>query len=83
MAGKAKGPQGEDGVIIEFHRVGNAVKVSAVDTATFLEVSLMAPVTASEREMTEAALRKLAWVQARNTKAAPKKKGPGPRKPGR
>ncbi|MFT5540506.1 MAG: hypothetical protein ACI82H_002039, partial [Alphaproteobacteria bacterium] len=53
----------EDGVIVEFHRIGNAVKVSAVDTQTFQEVSIIAPATASEREMTDAVLNKLAWVQ--------------------
>ncbi|HSR54979.1 MAG TPA: hypothetical protein VLN73_01970 [Alphaproteobacteria bacterium] len=55
----------KDGVIVEFHRVGNAVKVSAVDTRTYLEVSIMAPVGCSEREMTDTVLRKLAYVQAK------------------
>jgi len=53
----------KDGVIVEFHRVGNAVKVSAVDTRTYLEVSILAPATCSEREMTDTVLRKLAYVQ--------------------
>jgi len=52
-----------EGVIVEFHRVGNAVKVSAVDTKTYLEVSIMAPVHCSEQEMTDTVLRKLAYVQ--------------------
>jgi len=52
-----------DGVIVEFHRVGNAVKVSAVDTNSFLEVSIMAPTTCSEREMIDTVMRKLAYVQ--------------------
>jgi hypothetical protein len=52
-----------DEVIVEFHRVGNAVKVSAVDTKTLLEVSILAPTTCSEREMTDTVLRKLAYVQ--------------------
>lgn len=51
-----------DGVIIEFHQVGNAVKVSAVDTKTYLEVSIVAPVNCSEQEMIDTALRKLAYV---------------------
>ena len=48
---------------MEFYRVGNAVKVSAVDTATYMEVSIMAPADCSEREMTDTVLRKLAYVQ--------------------
>lgn len=55
----------EDGVIVEFHRIGNAVKVSAIDTLTYLEVSITAPATASEREMTDTVLQKLAWVQSK------------------
>lgn len=64
-AGSMKKPNPVDGVIVEFHQVGNAVKVSAVDTKTYLEVSIMAPVTATEKEMTDIVLRKLAYVQAR------------------
>lgn len=77
MAERPKDPTGNDveGVIVEFHRIGNAVKVSAADTRSLVEVSIMAPVTASEREMTDAVLRKLAWVQARG-------KGTGKGRPG-
>jgi predicted metal-dependent hydrolase len=56
---------GEDGVIVEFHRIGNAVKVSEVDTQTYLEVSITAPASASEREMTDTVPKKLAWVQSK------------------
>lgn len=52
----------EDGVIVEFHRVGGAVKVSAIDTRTYEEVSIVAPLNATEREMTDTVLRKLAWL---------------------
>jgi predicted metal-dependent hydrolase len=64
-SGKTGGAAGNDGVIVEFHRVGNVVKVSAVDTRSFLEVSILAPLSASEKEMTDTVLRKLAWVQAK------------------
>jgi predicted metal-dependent hydrolase len=58
--------QGSDGeVIVEFQRLGNAVKVSAVDTRTYVEVSIMAPVNATEQQMTETVMRKLAWVQSK------------------
>lgn len=52
-------------VILEFRRVGNVVKVSAVDTATYVEVSIMAPVTCSEQEMTVTAIQKLDYVLAK------------------
>ena len=55
-----------EGVIVEFYRIGNAVKVSAVDTKTFLEVSITAPAHCSEQEMTDSVLRKLAYVQDKN-----------------
>lgn len=55
----------QEGVIVEFHRVGSAVKVSAVDTRTYEEVSIVASTTATEREMTDTVLKKLAWVQAK------------------
>ncbi len=59
-------------VILEFRRVGNAVKVSAVDTATYVEVSIMAPVTCSEQEMTVTAIQKLDYVLAKQNKGGDK-----------
>ena len=52
-------------VIYEFFRLGNAVKVSAVDTATMIEVSVVGPASASEPSLRSAALRKLEFVLAR------------------
>ena len=52
----------------------NAVKVSAVDTRTFLEVSIMAPPNCPQREMTATVLRKLDYMRARQAGR------PGPRK---
>jgi hypothetical protein len=57
-------------VIFEFFRVGNSVKVSAVDTETLTEVSVVGPVTASEATLRNNALRKLEFVLA-------KRAGPG------
>lgn len=51
--------------IIEFQTIGSTVKVSAVDPATLVEVSIVAPVKASQREMTLAVLNKLRYVLAR------------------
>lgn len=55
-------------VILEFRQVGNAVKVSAIDTVSYVEVSIMAPVTCSEREMSDTALKKLNYVLAKQQK---------------
>lgn len=51
--------------IIEFRRIGHTVKVSAVDPVTQLEVSIIAPATSSEREMSAAAIKKLQYMLAR------------------
>jgi hypothetical protein len=51
--------------IIEFRRIGNSVKVSAIDTVTQVEVSIVAPARSTERDMTDAVLRKLQYVLAR------------------
>lgn len=55
--------------IVEFHRVGNAVKVSAVDTATGVEVSIVGPAESGEETLKRTALRKLEYVLARGNKA--------------
>jgi hypothetical protein len=58
-------------VIFEFYRLGNSVKVSAVDTESMTEVSVVGPATASEVTLRNNALRKLEYVLARQ--AAEKK----------
>ena len=55
-------------VIFEFYRVGNSVKVSAVDTETLTEVSVVGPATASEATLKQNALRKLEFVLARRAR---------------
>jgi hypothetical protein len=63
---KGVGPDGGRGeAIIEFQTIGSTVKVSALDPATLVEVSIMAPVQASQREMTSAVINKLRYVLAR------------------
>lgn len=59
-----------DGIIVEFHQVGNSVKVSAINTVTMLEVSIVAPVNCTEKEMTDNVLRKLAYVEAKGDRRA-------------
>ncbi len=46
-------------VIIEFHRVGAYVKVSAIDPVTYTEVSIVGDPAASEERLTRTAVRKL------------------------
>ena len=53
-------------VIIEFHRVGNSVKVSAMDTKTLTEVSIVGPANAGEEVLKRNVLRKLEYVLAKN-----------------
>jgi len=52
-------------VIFEFHRVGKAVKVSAVDVASGVEVSIVGDPAAGEIALKRIAERKLAYVLAR------------------
>ena len=61
-------------VIIEFHQVGAYVKVSAVDTATYTEVSIVGDPTRSEEALKRAAIRKLEYIleRDRNTGGAPR-----------
>jgi hypothetical protein len=59
-------------VIFEFFRVGNSVKVSAVDTETLTEVSVVGPASASEATLRNNALRKLEFVLARKAGKDPK-----------
>jgi hypothetical protein len=62
MAGKNPG---RDGVIIELVRCGASVRVSAIDPATLVEVTLQGPAAAGEAALRRAVLRKLAYVLAR------------------
>ncbi len=45
--------QGDGEVILEFNRVGNSIKVSAIDAKTYVEVSIVAPLDSTEKQMTE------------------------------
>ena len=52
-------------VILEFHHVGSYVKVSAVDTVSLTEVSIVGDPAAGEAALRRAALRKLDYVMQR------------------
>lgn len=49
-------------VILEFHRVGNAVKVTAVDPETGIEASIVGAPDAGEEALTRNAINKLEYV---------------------
>lgn len=49
-------------IIIEFYPVGNAVRVSAMDTKTLTEVSIQGPTNVTETELKRNALKKLEYV---------------------
>ena len=56
--------------LIEFVRIGNSVKVSAIDPATGVEVSIVGPANLSDAQLSSNAIAKLRYVLAR------KKQGP-------
>ena len=55
----------ETGVLIEFHRLGNVVKVTAVDPESLLEASIVGDPAMSEASLAHAAIRKLRYVLER------------------
>ncbi|OIQ93119.1 hypothetical protein GALL_249290 [mine drainage metagenome] len=55
-----------DAVLFEFRRVGNAVKVSAVDPVSNTEISIVGSPTMGETTLKMAAYRKLLWVLQKN-----------------
>ncbi len=59
------GAPDDAGYIIEFHQVGNAVKVSALDPETLTEVSIVGAPAMTEAYLTQAAIRKLEFVLAK------------------
>jgi hypothetical protein len=61
------GPE-ERAVYFEFIAVGNAVKATAIDSLTGIEVSIMGPTSASQADLKQLALQKL--------KARLKREGP-------
>jgi hypothetical protein len=54
-----------EGYIIEFHRVGNAVKVTAMDPATLTEVSMVGAPSIGDAELTRLIVRKLEYMLAK------------------
>jgi hypothetical protein len=56
---------GDQGYIIEFHQVGNAVKVTAMDPATLTEVSIVGAPSVGDTELTRLVVRKLEYMLAK------------------
>lgn len=59
---------GLDEVLFELRRVGNSVRVAAIDPKTGTEVTVCAAPGASERALQTVAMRKLAWALARHSR---------------
>ena len=55
-----------DEVLLEFTRIGNAIKVCAVDPKTRTEVVIQGPVTAGEATLRRTAIDKLRYVLRRD-----------------
>ena len=52
-------------VLFELHRVGNSVRVNAIDPATNVEVTIIGDLRAGEEALKRTAMRKLAYVLAK------------------
>lgn len=57
---------GEEGYIVEFIVMGNAIKVTAMDPKTLTEVSIVGSAKASQQELAQVAVRKLHYVLSRD-----------------
>jgi phage head maturation protease len=55
----------QQGYIIEFHRVGNALKVSAFDPETLIEVSIVGDPAVGDAALTRIVIRKLEFMMAK------------------
>lgn len=56
-------------VLFEFRRVGNSLRVAAIDPVSNIEVTIVAPARLGEREAQRVALQKLAHVRGKRAKA--------------
>ena len=56
---------GKGEYLVEFQRVGNAIKVSALDPVTNIEVSIVGDPAASQDELSRVAVQKLEYMLAK------------------
>ena len=65
MAGK----QANEGYIVEFVTLGNALKVTAIDPVTMREVSMVGDPKLSRKHLAKSAVEKLKYVLEKEQKA--------------
>lgn len=71
MSGRS-GREGPAEILLEFHQIGNAVKVTALDPETLVEVSIVGDPAVGEAMLKRAVIRKLRYVLERGrSKARP------------
>lgn len=59
---------GEREIIFEFVQIGNSIKVTAIDSATGVEASIVGSATAGEAALKRVAKQKLDYVIAKQNK---------------
>ena len=64
-------------VLYEHHRVGNCVKVSAIDPATYTEVSIVGPASATQTSLENLARKKLVYVLEKRRGSGARGQGSG------
>ncbi|MEQ9226895.1 MAG: hypothetical protein RLO15_11135 [Parvibaculum sp.] len=74
--GRRTGGEGRE-VIFEFIPVGGSVKVTAIDVATGLEVSVIGPSIAAQSELQNIAARKLRYMLEKKKEDKPNDKPQG------
>jgi hypothetical protein len=57
--------RGEEGVLLEFQRIGALVRVSAIDPVTNTEVVVQGPANAGHDQLSRTAIAKLRYVLAK------------------
>ena len=55
----------DEGFIVEFHKIGKSVKVTAIDPVSMTEVVIIGSVRASKQQLAELAIRKLLYVMGK------------------
>ncbi len=53
-------------VILEFHQIGQIVKVTAMDVASLTEISIQGPANAGQEMLKRNAVKRLAYVLRKN-----------------
>ena len=51
-----------EGYILEFHKVGNSVKVTAIDPATGKEATIISPLNVPQEQASKIAVQKLEYI---------------------